>query len=258
MGANSTSIAVGCAVGIPCFIALCVALVFFLKTRRRFQREDLEYSQDVNDMDKDLSYTNIDQLKLEKENNYNSNSEPSEDSDQSRQNHDGDEEVETKASQDQGSQKQPRYVPAYRRKFKSSVSNLNSSRNSSFSNLPNNGSTQKDGSNSSINSNTTNQTDMFYNNIPLMDQPNANKQAESTNNSLDLARSLQQPTPSYSKRPVTQRSSSVSSAGDDDYDLKNNYTVDNEDEIQEEDQYENEFTNYSENKRAYIDSLRPK
>ncbi|AEY97984.1 FAFR300Cp [Eremothecium gossypii FDAG1] len=42
------------------------------------------------------------------------------------------------------------------------------------------------------------------------------------------------------------------------YMLKNNYDVTNNEEITEEDQYENEFTNYSENKREFIDSLRPK
>ena len=42
------------------------------------------------------------------------------------------------------------------------------------------------------------------------------------------------------------------------YSLKNNYDIKNTSEIQEEDQYENEFTNYSESKRAFIDSLRPK
>ncbi|CAG61852.1 uncharacterized protein GVI51_L02343 [Nakaseomyces glabratus] len=42
------------------------------------------------------------------------------------------------------------------------------------------------------------------------------------------------------------------------YQLKNNYDIQNTSEIAEEDQYENEFTNYSENKRAYIDGLRPK
>ncbi|KAL3228986.1 Suppressor of lethality of KEX2 GAS1 double null mutant protein 1 [Nakaseomyces bracarensis] len=42
------------------------------------------------------------------------------------------------------------------------------------------------------------------------------------------------------------------------YMLKNNYDMKNAEEITEEDQYENEFTNYSENKREFIDSLRPK
>ncbi|AET39089.1 uncharacterized protein Ecym_4005 [Eremothecium cymbalariae DBVPG len=42
------------------------------------------------------------------------------------------------------------------------------------------------------------------------------------------------------------------------YMLKNNYDVTNSEEITEEDQYENEFTNYSENKREFIASLRPK
>lgn len=42
------------------------------------------------------------------------------------------------------------------------------------------------------------------------------------------------------------------------YLLKNNYDIANTNEIAEEDQYENEFTNYTENKREFINSLRPK
>lgn len=43
-----------------------------------------------------------------------------------------------------------------------------------------------------------------------------------------------------------------------DYILKNNYDVnDNGVRITEEDQYENEFTNYKENRRQFLDSLRP-
>lgn len=271
--ANSTGIAVGCAVGIPCFIAFCVAFVFWVKTRRRFQQEDLEFSknQGVNEMDRDLSYNNIEQLKLEKdEGNFNTNSEPSEDSDQSRhQNQQLDDEDEKKSSNQlsRDDSKKQRYIPAYRKKLKSSITNLNNSRNSSFTNLQNGNSGQIHGSSSSINSSTTNHTntDYFYNNIPVMqDQQNGSSKqlADSSNNSLDLARSLQQPTPSYSKKPAFNRSASISTNNDveteDDYDLKNNYKVENEHEIQEEDQYENEFTNYSENKRAYINSLRPK
>ncbi|QLG74105.1 hypothetical protein HG535_0F06170 [Zygotorulaspora mrakii] len=45
---------------------------------------------------------------------------------------------------------------------------------------------------------------------------------------------------------------------DDVYLLRNNYDIMNTSEIAEEDQYENEFTNYTENKREFIDSLRPK
>ncbi len=260
MGGNSTGIAVGCAVGIPCFIAFCVAFVFFLKTRRRFKEEDLEFSRhhDVDEMNKDLSYNNFEQLKMEQDN---TNSEPSEDSDQSgHHNQDsGIDDSEKKSTQTSTNEsKKQRYVPAYRKKFKSSITNLNNSRNSSFSNLQNGGSAVQ-GSNSSINSNTTNQTDYFYNNIPIMQDQSGTKQADSSNNSLDLARSLQVPTPSYSKKPAFTKSSSVSTNDDeDDYDLKNNYRLENEHEIQEEDQYENEFTNYSENKRAYINSLRPK
>ncbi|SCU85685.1 LAFA_0D17128g1_1 [Lachancea sp. 'fantastica'] len=42
------------------------------------------------------------------------------------------------------------------------------------------------------------------------------------------------------------------------YMLKNNYDVKNKSEIAEEDQYENEFTNYTESKREFINSLKPR
>lgn len=43
-----------------------------------------------------------------------------------------------------------------------------------------------------------------------------------------------------------------------DYILKNNYDInDSESKIVEEDQYENEFTNYKENRRQFLNSLRP-
>ncbi|CAI4045636.1 hypothetical protein N7582_003626 [Saccharomyces uvarum] len=42
------------------------------------------------------------------------------------------------------------------------------------------------------------------------------------------------------------------------YKLQNNYDMSNIGEIAEEDQYENEFTNYSQSKREFIESLRPK
>ncbi|CEP60777.1 Aim20p LALA0_S01e18734g [Lachancea lanzarotensis] len=42
------------------------------------------------------------------------------------------------------------------------------------------------------------------------------------------------------------------------YMLRNNYDVKNGGEIAEEDQYENEFTNYSESKREFINSLKPR
>ncbi|AMD23022.1 HHR253Cp [Eremothecium sinecaudum] len=44
----------------------------------------------------------------------------------------------------------------------------------------------------------------------------------------------------------------------DTYILNSNYQMTNNSEIMEEDQYENEFTNYSRSKREFIDMLRPK
>lgn len=61
--------------------------------------------------------------------------------------------------------------------------------------------------------------------------------------------------------PIQDNSKNDSSSQSDiesGYILKNNYDVnDKEDKIVEEDQYENEFTNYKENRRQFLDSLRP-
>lgn len=54
------------------------------------------------------------------------------------------------------------------------------------------------------------------------------------------------------------RSAKVDKDNKDLYKLQNNYDVGNIGEIAEEDQYENEFTNYSQSKREFIESLRPK
>ncbi|KAG0668791.1 suppressor of lethality of KEX2 GAS1 double null mutant protein 1 [Maudiozyma exigua] len=51
--------------------------------------------------------------------------------------------------------------------------------------------------------------------------------------------------------------SDIESTTRNNYNLQNNYDVRNNNEIQEEDQYENEFTNYTENRRQFLDSLRP-
>lgn len=58
--------------------------------------------------------------------------------------------------------------------------------------------------------------------------------------------------------PYDQNSSDSDSHRDSSvYKLQNNYDVKNNNEITEEDQYENEYTNYTENRRQFIDSLRP-
>ncbi|ONH70195.1 Altered inheritance of mitochondria protein 20 [Cyberlindnera fabianii] len=262
--ANTTGIAVGCAVGIPALVALLVAGYFFVKTRERLAREDIEFQKDidVHNMDEDLSFDNIEQLRVEKSvanaaATEQQNFDHSESSDDGKGGSEKSEDTANMQKSDsQNNKKKNRYVPAYRQKMKSSMTSLsNNSRSSSFTNLQQQPQIpQLENSNSSINSSNTNMTDHFYSNVPVIDNDNT---VESSHNSIDLARSLQQPTPSYSKKPIMQRSSSTSTA-DDEYDLKNNYKFDNEHEIQEEDQYENEFTNYSENKRAFIEGLRPK
>lgn len=57
---------------------------------------------------------------------------------------------------------------------------------------------------------------------------------------------------------VKDSRSAITDKDKDLYKLQNNYDVGNIGEIAEEDQYENEFTNYSQSKREFIESLRPK
>lgn len=247
--ANTTGIAVGCAIGVPTFVALCIAYFFFRKSRKRIEQEDLELQKDddIRDMDQDLSYDNMDQLKAAQ-----GVQAPSEDSDQDKS---GSADTDTSPAGD--SKKQQRYIPAYRKQMKSAINSLGNSRSSSLSNLnpPSGQGGSHMGSNSSINSNSNSiNTDTFYSNVPVLESEQ--KDHLSRRNSMELARSLHA-TPSY-KIPQMARTASASSMENDEYDLKNNYNVDNHHEIQEEDQYENEFTNYSESKRAFIDGLRPK
>jgi hypothetical protein len=256
--ANTTGIAVGCAIGIPTFFAFCIAFFFLRKNRKRLNREDLEYqqNQEIREIDQDLSYDNMDQLKVDNAQQDFSNGLTSEESDQERREKSQEDLNNDNNSNGNGSNKKQRYVPAYKKKMRSSMNNLGNSRNSSFSNL--NPPNALGSSNASINTNSTNLTDNFYTNVPVLDNDSQANEA-STANSADLARSLQLPTPSYSKRPPMNRTSSTSTMHtEEEYDLKNNYDLANEGEIQEEDQYENEFTNYSENKRAFIEGLRPK
>lgn len=266
---NTTGIAVGCAVGIPSGIAICVALFFFRKTRRRFAREDVEFQKDteMRDIDQDLSYDNLDQLRIHSRRSAgHEHTTSTEDSDQERHEKAQDDNYSdnnengpstrnlsnSNINNNDNNKRRTRYVPAYRKQMKSQINSVSTSRNSSYSNLPNGGTATA--SNASI---TTNSTENFYSNVPVVDGDNKDN---SCRNSMELAKSLQIPTPSYSKRPSMNRSSSASTMQytDDEYDLKNNYDLANEGEIQEEDQYENEFTNYSENKRAFIEGLRPK
>jgi hypothetical protein len=279
---NQTAIAVGLAVGVPVLLAFAGTGYFVVKTRRRLAREEIDFEQDeeIGDVNTDLSYDNIHQLRVVKNTQHIAggvNTDPSSGSSDDGRNDKQSmtlrsdslpsspkQETNNNNNNSNGSKKQKRFVPAYRKHLKSSMTNLangNSSRNSSISNL-NNNSNLIQGSNSSINSTNTNVTDYFYS-VPIMDTPDTPSKtptsAQLETSSNDLARSLQQPTPSYGKKPAFHRSSSDSTNGEDhDYNLKNNYDASNEYEIQEEDQYENEFTNYSESKRTFIESLRPK
>lgn len=74
------------------------------------------------------------------------------------------------------------------------------------------------------------------------------KRTASEDNAFDIPKSVTAVSPVDGKDSSNQQL----------YSLKNNYDIRNTSEIQEEDQYENEFTNYSESKRQFIDSLRPK
>ena len=56
---------------------------------------------------------------------------------------------------------------------------------------------------------------------------------------------------------MTNMGSPRQTEGKDIYRLQNNYDPENITQIEEEDQYENEFTNYRENKRTFIDSMKP-
>lgn len=176
--------------------------------------------------------------------------------------------------------KKRRFTPAYKQRIKSTYiatqsSTTTTSRNSSVSNLANLSpskppSVNLNESNSSIvsTSNHSNGTNFSSYNIPM----NLNDQ-----HSLSKALLQQQPPPLQPPVPIRQQShNSLSSltgqrfrtdqelpATDDQqqqkpYDLKNNYDVSDDFQITEEDQYVNEFTNYEENKRAYIEELRPK
>lgn len=63
---------------------------------------------------------------------------------------------------------------------------------------------------------------------------------------------------SHANEDTSKNAYSIHTDVESDYILKNNYDInDSESKIVEEDQYENEFTNYKENRRQFLDSLRP-
>lgn len=149
--------------------------------------EDVEFQRDheIRDIDRDLEYDNMDQLKSGEDPDANMGPMPqehitSEDSDCV--------EKAVEDSKQEQQKKKARYVPAYRKQMKSNMS-LNNSRNSSYSNL--NPPTTA-GSNASINTNST--TDNFYSNVPVMGMGGLG--SDSDQGSIPaLARTLQTPTP---------------------------------------------------------------
>lgn len=270
---------VGCAVGIPSAVAVLIAAAFFLKLRQRLKQEDLEYSKrtEFNDLNQDLSYENVEHLiidesdeKKEPHEHQHEHQLPGQDQGEdahreSDEAQDGDQVTPKKAQVARS--KSQRYVPAYRLKYQKSLrqtsshhphahSHNSTSTSSGTQNPSTPGSSHNHSSSvSSTNTSATNPADFYNAVIPMIDDKTVN----SSNTSIELARTLQQPIPNFYKKPAFSRSVSSSSLEkDDDYNLKNNYDIQNDFEIQEEDQYENEFSNYSKNKKLFIDELRPK
>ncbi|KAH3675019.1 hypothetical protein WICMUC_002851 [Wickerhamomyces mucosus] len=256
MGSHSTGIAIALAIGIPTILAICVGIYFYRKGRKRFLKEDLEFDKDqhISNINDDLSYDNLNELQLKDQKEDNIKLDDSTNSDTS----------ET-ITIPKNSKQIKRYVPAYRQKYQSSIINSttsinNNSRNSSYSNL--NNSEQKNpiiNSNSSINSHNsqiTQQGELNFSDYNIPSDLN------------DISKSLKQSIPLYNgkrSKSFDSNKQELNPTQDDDhhnniqpYDLQNNYNVNDEFEIKEEDQYENEFTNYEENKRDYINQLRPK
>lgn len=321
--ADSVSIAVGCAVGIPCGLAVVIALIFWYRTQRRFEKEVADDIESMND-DGAISFNNLETLKQ-------SRKQVAEDKEElehviagSGSSDDAvshDEKLGGPVANEHGPQRsRSKYTPAYRKKINSSIGTLHilklpedskSTNNSSFTSLD---TQQRQG----------NQPNMYDQIIPVLPHENASnsglfpnsKNASEPSDAIckassseELIKNLQnQDYGSYPRRkssstlnnlastnqssssfhtrassshsipkqstenvfdtPISQKALRVDAEEEYDsnlalkksepYKLKNNYDMGNNEEIEEEDQYENEFTNYSENKREFIASLRPK
>ncbi|SCW02171.1 LAFE_0F00540g1_1 [Lachancea fermentati] len=304
---DAVSVAVGCAVGIPCGVAIVVALLFWYRMQRRFKKEREEDNESMND-DGEISFNNLvltQRRGAEKEPDVNhvvAGSGSSEDTTNQE------EKIVDNTRGGEVQRSRSKYTPAYRKKLNSSLSTYHQTRSSEdFKSANNSSSASLD-----TRQNLTNPSTMYDQIIPMLPQDQSglespsdislsNEQVASNEN---LIKNLQnQDFGSYPRRKpsinsaitgqanfsstsVHTRSSSIHSnskksaenvfetpksqkiimhdddSGDDKkssvYMLKNNYDVGNAAEIAEEDQYENEFTNYTESKREFIDSLRPR
>lgn len=297
------SISVGCAIGIPCGLALIISLIFWYRSQKRFKKE---LENDVDSMDDVFTFSNI----------------ASKGRQDTEETIPEDQAVESKFSDDKmdhdtnsntavvsQESKNTRYIPAYRKKLNSSINTLQNSMHMDDTRSINNSSLASLDT-VRTNLNHMSRTSMLDQIIPVLSQENIILSESSVSNlktmhsSDSLIKSLNiHDFGSYPKRksntnlnslsppndssslfyitasstgshlksntyenvfdtPPTQKSSNSEETKHESkseiYMLKNNYNVDKDDEIAEEDQYENEFTNYSENKREFINSLRPK
>ncbi|SSD60270.1 uncharacterized protein SCODWIG_02031 [Saccharomycodes ludwigii] len=104
---TSTSVTVGCAIGIPCAVAVVLALAFWIKMQERFKKELRE--DDGHSLNGDLVISNINDLKEYYNNNNNSTQQMLDDTDD----HKTDSIIKPNNTLKRSSSS--RYVPAYRR-----------------------------------------------------------------------------------------------------------------------------------------------
>ncbi|SCU79966.1 LAMI_0B00320g1_1 [Lachancea mirantina] len=316
---DPVSVAVGCAVGIPCGLALIIAFIFWYRMQLRFKKEAEADTESLRE-EGPISFDNFETLKQTKERGNRENIEKIIENSGSSENTTNDEEKDgtngTATAGNSGDGKQPqrsgsRYIPAYRQKLNLSLSKRrNSGKGDELKGSLDNSTTSLE---TPRNQNTP--TTVLDQIIPVMPMPGSGSAQFSTSefslqndqysSNEHLIKNLHnQDFGSYPRRkssatlsvmnPANQSNSSLhtrassvhslskksaenifetpksqsfvpleepSQAADDKseiYMLKNNYDVSNAEEIAEEDQYENEFTNYSDNKREFINSLRPR
>ncbi|CAR23082.1 Aim20p [Lachancea thermotolerans CBS 6340] len=310
---DGLGVSVGCAVGIPCGVAVLVAVIFWYYMQRKFKKE-IEDDEESMSGDGTISFTNLHSMRVpdnpEKDLpvSHVVGGSTSSDNTTTAQN------VAT-AGQMEAQQSQPSkkpkntYMPAYRKRLNSSLSTLQ--HQDEQRSPTDSSSTSLDTKNQNGRAHSTVLDQM----IPVLAQDDNAAAASSefsltherTSSNDNLIKNLHNHDfGSYPKRrssgnltgmisgnvssaSVHTRTSSVHSGkknnenvfdtpnsqkfheavapSEEDaeskgmrsyYMLKNNYDVENASQIAEEDQYENEFTNYSESKREFINSLRPK
>ncbi|SCV06228.1 LANO_0H24916g1_1 [Lachancea nothofagi CBS 11611] len=330
---DGLSVSVGCAVGIPCGIAVIVAFIFWYRMQRRFKKE---MEDDVESMGGDgaISFRNMDALReadtSEKTDHAHRLAEASSSSDNTQPPDfsstaapDVPSSRKKGKSNSKSDSRRNTYMPAYRKKLNSSINSLQHSRqadelkgtndSSSISldtkpNATNNEPTvldqmipvmvnqdatnsatvtssdfslahDKDASNDNLAKNlqyhdfgsyprrrsSANLNSIAPGNISSSSihtrSSSTHSQKKSTENVFDTPNSSKVmtvvPNADHTDTPINDENIELEQQPDY-YMLKNNYDAKNADEIAEEDQYENEFTNYSENKREFINSLRPR